>query len=101
MPPAINFLLTRLILTLDLNRLIHTYSAFISIPYVQGVSDAIKRVLSQVGIGVSLKPFCVLSTVFRIPKDRIVESEKSGLLYEIPCREIDAVLYIAETRRTF
>ena len=33
----------------------------------------------------------MLSSVFRKPKDRIVESEKSELVYEIPCRDCDAV----------
>ena len=33
-----------------------TYSAFSSIPYVQGVSEAFKGVLVQVGIGMALKP---------------------------------------------
>ena len=40
-----------------------TYSAFISIPYVQEVLKLIKRVLAQVGIGVALKPQCMLSSV--------------------------------------
>ena len=76
-----------------------SYSAVISIPYVQGVSEPIKRVLAQVGIGVALKPHCMLSSVFRKPKGRIVGSEKSGLVYEIPCRDCDAV-YIGETGRS-
>ena len=36
------------------------YSAFISIPYVQGVSEPIKKVLAQVDIGVALKPHRML-----------------------------------------
>ena len=76
-----------------------TYSAFISIPYVLGVSEPIKRVLAQVVVGVALKPHCMLSSVFRKPKDRNVESEKSGLVYKIPCRDCDAV-YIGETGRS-
>ena len=76
-----------------------TYSAFISIPYVQGISEPIKRGLAQVGIGVALKPHCMLSFVFRKPKDRIVESEKSGLVYGIPCRDCDTV-DIGETGRS-
>ena len=50
---AINFLLSRLNLALYLNS------------YVQGVSEAIKRVFAQVGFGVGLKPLCMLSSVFR------------------------------------
>ena len=41
----------------------------------------------------------MLSSVFRKPKDRIVESEKSGLVYKIPCRDCDAA-YIGETGRS-
>ena len=66
---------------------------------MQGVSEPIKRVLAQVNIGVASKPHCMLSSVFRKPKDRIVESEKSGLVYEIPCRDCDAI-YIGETGRS-
>ena len=79
--PAINFLLSRLNLTLDLNRLTHTL-LLSQFHMCRGVSEPIKRVLAQVGIGVALKPHCMLSSVFRKPKDRIVESEKSGLVYE-------------------
>ena len=57
---------------------------------MQRVSEAIERVSAQVGIRVALKPRCMLSSVFRKPKDRIVESEKSGLVYETPCRDCNA-----------
>ena len=46
----------------------------------------------------ALKPHCMLSSVFPKPKDRIMESEKSGLVHEILCRDCDAV-YIRETGR--
>ena len=66
-----------------------TYSAFFSIRYVQRVFEAKKRVLAQVGIGVAWKPHCMLLLLLLLffffckPKDRIVESEKSGLVCEI------------------
>ena len=42
----------------------------------------------------------MLSSVFRKPnKDRFVESEKSGLGFEIQCRDCDAVC-IGETGRS-
>ena len=44
---------------------------FTSIPYVQGVSEPISRILTQVGIGVALKPHHTLSSLFRKPKDVI------------------------------
>ena len=75
-----------------------TYFAFISILYVQVVFEAIKMVWAQVGIGVALKPHCMLSSVFCKPKDRSFESKKSGLVYEIPCHDCDAV-YISDIGR--
>ena len=40
-----------------------------------------------------------MPSVFRKAKDCIVESEKSGLVHEIPCLNCDAV-YIGETGRS-
>ena len=75
------------------------YTTFVSIPYVQGVYEPIKRVLAQVGVEVTLKPYFTLSPVFRIPKDVICDEKKCGLVYEIPCRDCDAV-YVGETGRS-
>ena len=77
----------------------NNYTTFVSIPYLQGVSEPIKRVLSQVGIKVALKPYFTLSSVFRKPKDVICDKKKCGLVYEIPCRDCDAV-YVGETARS-
>ena len=60
---------------------------------MQGVSKDIKKVLAQVCIQVALKPHCMLSKL----KDRILVSEKSGLVYEIPCCDCNAI-YIGESR---
>jgi len=40
-----------------------------------------------------------LSSIFRKPKDVLSDSDKSGLVYEIPCRDCDAVC-IGETGRS-
>ena len=66
---------------------------------MQGVSESIKRVLAQVGIEVALKPYFTLSSLFRKPKDVICDEKKCGLVYEIPCRDCDAV-YVGETGRS-
>ena len=34
------------------------------VPYVQNLTEPIKRVLQQVGVGVAMKPICVLSNIF-------------------------------------
>ena len=70
------------------------------VPYVQNFTKPIKRVLQQVGVGVAMKPVCVLSNNFCKPKDKVLDKEKSGLVYLIPCRDCDAV-HSGETGRSF
>ena len=72
------------------------YTIFVSIPYVHGISEPIKRVLAQVGIEVALKPYFTLSSVFRKPIDVICDEKKCGLVYEILSRGCDAV-HVGET----
>ena len=62
-------------------------------PYVQNLTESIKRIFQQVGVGVAMKPVYVLSNIFCKPKDKVLEKEKSGLLYQIFCRDCDAVFY--------
>ena len=50
---------------------------YTSIPYVQGVSKSIRRILTEVGIGVALKPHHMLSSLFRKPKDAINFEKKA------------------------
>ena len=69
------------------------------VPHVQNLTEPIKRVLQQVGVGVAIKPVCVLSNIFCKPKDKVFDKEKSGLVYQISCRDCDAV-YIGETGRS-
>ena len=78
---------------------LNNYTIFVSIPYVQAASQPIKRVLAQVGIDVALKPYFTLLSVFRRPKDVICDEKKCGFVFEIPCRDCDAV-YVGETGRS-
>ena len=58
----------------------------------------IERVLQQVGVEVAMKPVCVWSNIFVSPKT-VLDKEKSGLVYQISCRDYDAE-YIDETGRS-
>ena len=50
---------------------------------MQGVSEPISRILTQVGMGVALKPHHTLSSsLFRKPKDVINFEQKRGLVYQ-------------------
>ena len=51
------------------------------VPYVQNLTEPIKSVLQQVGVGVAMKPVCVLSIIFCKPKDKVLDKEKSGPAY--------------------
>ena len=67
---------------------------------MQGVSEPISRILTQVGSGVVLKPHHTFSSLLRKPKDAINFEQKRGLVYQISCRNCNAV-YVAETGRSF
>ena len=69
------------------------------VPYVQNLTEPIKRVLQQVGVGVAMKPVCVLSDIFCKFKDKLLNKEKSTLVYQISCHDCD-VVYIRETGRS-
>ena len=75
------------------------FQGFATIPYVQGISEPIKRILAKVGIRVTMKPHFTLSSIFRKPKDLIDFEEKRGLVYQISCRDCNAI-YIGETGRS-
>ena len=60
---------------------INAVKRFTSIPYVQGVSNRIGRVLAQVGIGVALEPHHTFSSLFRKHRDVISFEQKRGLMY--------------------
>ena len=53
------------------------------VPYVQNLTEPIKRVLQQVGVRVAMKSVCVLSDIFCKPKDKVLDKEKSALGYQI------------------
>ena len=80
-------------------RKIEKLKRFTSIPYVQGVFEPISRILTQVDIGVALKPHHTLCSLFRKPKDVINFEQKRGLVYQISCRDCNAV-NVGETGRS-
>ena len=69
---------------------------FTSTSYVQGVSESISRILTEVGIGVALKPHQTLSSLFRKRKHAINFEQKRVLVYQVSCRDCNAV-YVGET----
>ena len=85
--------------SVTLQQSVEQFQGFASIPCVQGISEPIKRILAEVGIGVAMKPHFTLSSIFRKPKDPIDFEEKRGLVYQISCRDCDTI-YFGETVRS-
>ena len=75
-----------------------TFSEITTQPYVTGVSDKIKRILSETGVQVAFKPFLTIGRFLSSLKDEINHNEKSNLVYEVPCQNC-AFVYIGQTKR--
>ena len=73
---------------------------YVVIPYIQGTSEKIKRVLQQHGLKVVQKPTRRLGDVISKIKDEVVDGKETGVVYSIPCKDCD-VQYIGQTGRVF
>ena len=72
-------------------------STKVIIPYVQGQSEAIRRVLNDLDIQTCFTPVSTLRQMLSHPKDPI-PTMKSGVLYRIPCADCDKS-YVGQTGR--
>ena len=71
----------------------------ISIPYIQGTSEAIRRVLGQLGIRTAMRSSKIKWSIMKGVKDKQKEEEIPGVVYAIGCGDCRKV-YVGETRRT-
>ncbi|XP_072025293.1 uncharacterized protein [Amphiura filiformis] len=69
------------------------------VPYVQGLSEKVKRILGSYGVSVVFKPHQTLRQLLVAPKDKPREEDKSGVVYRVPCEGCEKV-YVGETKRT-
>ena len=74
-------------------------SAKVTLPYVQGQSEAIRRILQKLNITTSFKPVTTLRQILSHPKDPIPTLNKTGVVYRIPCADCDGS-YVGQTGRT-
>ena len=77
----------------------HVFDSNIVAPYVQGVSEKVKRVFSNYGIATCFKPHQTFLQLLVAPKDKTKVQEQSGIVYHIPCEGCNKV-YVGETKRT-
>ena len=70
----------------------------VTVPYIQGVSEVVTRILLDINVQVHMKPYRTLRRILSHPKDRIPDDDKSSIMYKINCRDCDAS-YVGETGR--
>ena len=75
-----------------------TNKTFVVTPFVQGVSEPIRRLFNSYGVSVSLKPHQTLHQLLVSAKDKAKIEDQTGAVYRIPCAGCDKV-YIGETKR--
>ena len=73
-------------------------TGFAVIPYIQGVTEPIKRTLNNVKV--AQKPFQTLGHIFAKPKDPVTKEQRTDAIYSIPCNDCDNE-YIGQTKRQF
>ena len=73
---------------------------FVAIPYVEGVSERVLRILKTENIKTALKPVRTLGDVFKKPKDRPETNQVTGTVYKVACKSCSFV-YIGESKRSW
>jgi len=62
------------------------FNGFVVLPYVQGVSEKIGRILKQQKVKAAYKPLQTINSLFPRPKERDdSDRQKSGIVYKINC----------------
>ena len=64
-------------------------TSFAVIPYIQGVTEPIKRVLNSHNVKVAQKPFKCFGHIFAKPKDPVTKEQRTDAIYSIPCNDCD------------
>ena len=70
------------------------------VPYIQGVTEPIKRMLSNCNIKVALKPYLTLGHISAKPKDPVKTNQKTYAIYSIPCGDCEKE-YLGQSKRQF
>ena len=73
--------------------------ATVTIPYIKGTSEAIRRILARENIRVAFRSKTTIRSILTNVKPQVHPHNKKGVVYCIPCQDCDKV-YIGETGRT-
>ena len=75
-------------------------TGFAVIPYIQGVTEPIKRILNSHNVKVAQKPFRTLGHIFAKSRDPVTKEQRADAIYSTPCNDFDNE-YIGQTKRQF
>ena len=73
--------------------------ATVTIPYIQDLSEPIKRILERLKVKVRLRPNKTLHQLLVQPKDKVPMEQRTGVVYSIPCRYCPKT-YIGQSGRS-
>ena len=68
------------------------------VPYVQGISDRVKRTLQQFNIKTAFKPIRTLASVFKNRRTVHRKKKLTGIVYRVECKDC-GFSYIGESKR--
>ena len=71
----------------------------VTLPYINGLSEAVRRILTQLDIKVVFRPLGTLRHMLVHPKDPVPLDQQKGVVYSLPCDGCPKV-YIGQTDRT-
>ena len=71
-----------------------------SIPYIKGVSERVRRVLSRENVRTTFKPVKTLGSIFKKPKDRPATNQIKGIVYKVKCKTCNFA-YVGESKRSW
>ena len=75
-----------------------TESKYISMPYIQGATEKIARILKPFNIFLGTKNTNTVGSKVSFSKDRVEKDDKNSVVYKVPCRDCSSS-YIGETGR--
>ena len=75
-----------------------SWKSTVIVPYVRGVSEALRRILAPLEVRVCFKPHQTLGQLLSRAKDRVLDLDKSEVVYRVPCAGCSAS-YVGQTRR--
>ena len=71
----------------------------LTLPYISGLSETIRRSLGPLDIRVAFRPHSTLRRQLVHPKDPVPMDQRTGVVYQIPCSECPKV-YVGQSGRT-